>query len=195
MLDFCWITPAGLQLLGKKSANRQRSMFFHRATENAGGEHIVGARNSRRQPDAVPACNSSGELAAAAGTAMENASRPPVPPLTRRGEWRRVSRLYFGAAAILAIGITGLFLLRDPAADIFAIAINAATKASEEVANIGSSTDQGSTKGADRLPPRAPRPRSANAIFSPSSAPNTEVTEPSPTVCARIKRLCGLRQP
>ncbi len=179
-LDFCWITPAGLQLLGKKSANRQRTKLFHRATENAGGEHIAGARNSRQHPDAVLACNSSGKLADAAGTAMEDASRPPVPALTGRGEWRRVSRLYLGAAVILAIGITGLFLLRDPAGDIFAIAINAATKASEEVANSGSSTDQGSTKGADRLPQNAPRLRAANAIFSPPSVPNTALTQPSP---------------
>jgi hypothetical protein len=180
-LDFCWFTPAGLQLLGRKSDNRQRLKLLHRASENTGVQYTAGARTARQQTESVLARNSSSEPAPTTGTAMEDSSRPPLAALTGRGEWRRpVVRLYLAAAAILAIGATGLFLLRYPAADILAIAINAATKGSEEVPNSGSLVDHATTRGADRLPQSALRLRSANAIFSPPSVPNTAPTQPSP---------------
>ena len=54
-LDFCWFTPAGLRLLGKKSANRQRPRLFHRVPENTGVQYTNSglARDSSGEPAAT----------------------------------------------------------------------------------------------------------------------------------------------
>jgi hypothetical protein len=177
-LDFCWLTPTGLQLLGRKSDNRQRLKLFHRASDDTGVQYTAAARNARQQAESVLARDSGSEPSVTAGTAMQASSWPPLAALTGRGEWRRwIIRLYLAAAAILAIGSTGLFLLGYPAAGILAVAVNAATKGSEDVPNSGSSGDHATMRGADRLPENARRLRSANAACSPPSLPNTLPTQ------------------
>lgn len=192
-LDFCWFTPAGLQLLGRKSDNRQRLNLFHRASEDTGVPYIAGARNARQQAESVLARNSGSELSATAGTAMEDPSPPPLAALAGRGEWRRpVIRLYLAAAAILAIGSTGLSLLRYPPADILAIAVNAATRGSEDVPNSGSSGDHATTRDADRLPENARRLGSANTVFSPPSVPNAAPTQQA---AVQVEAALGIGPP
>jgi hypothetical protein len=186
-LDFCWFTPAGLQLLGRKSDNRQRLKLFRRASEDAGVQYTASARNARQHAESVLARNSGSEPSATAGTAVQASSSPPLEASTGRGERRLpVPRLYL-AAAILAIASTGLFLLRYPAADILATAVNAATKGSEDVPNRGSSGEFAITRGADRLPDNALRLRSANDVSSPPSIPNR-----APTRQAAVQVEAGL---
>ena len=191
-LDVCWFTPAGVQLLGRKSDNRQRLNRFHRASQDTGVQYTAVARNARRQAESVRARNRGSEPSATAGTAIQASPWPPLAALTGRGAWRRpVIRPYLFAAAILAIGSTGLFLLRYPAADILAVAISAATKGSEDVPNSGSLRDHATTTGADRLPENALRLRSANAVFSPPAVPNAAPPQQASVQVEAVLRIDG----
>ncbi len=154
--DFCWLTPAGLQLLRRTSGKRKDAKVLDRTPEEAGVQRSVDGRE----------------------TFIEEQAQATIPALTGRGERRRfapIIQFSLAVAVILAIVGTGMFLLGHPVVDSFAIA----SDVSKEPPNSGSSTDQVTAGDADRLAQAVPPLAQHNeeVTRNPNMAPSSIARE------------------
>ena len=152
-LDFCWLTSAGLELLGKTAARGQNPKPLVQKREKAGTRPKPTARRTPRQTDQTIAPAARGELDLAQ-VALANEQLPPdpadsaqpsTPALSRSATERRLSplvRLFIAAGGILAAAGIGTLLLRNSATDPVTAAITLAKEVWAVAPNSAWSTDR-----------------------------------------------------
>ena len=131
--DFCWVTAAGLELLGKASLKGQNPELLVRKREEA-GTHSTAAPKTTRQSDRAIAPAVPGELAIARVETAQgrlprdpaDAASLPAPVSPRRMSERRLSplaRFCIAAGVVVAAAGSGTLLLTNSATDPIAAAL------------------------------------------------------------------------
>jgi hypothetical protein len=201
--DFCWVTSAGLELLGKTFVKGQNPKRLVRQREEAGIHSAAAPKIMPRSDRAiVPVMHGKPALARAEIADEQpprdpaDAARLPSPVLSRRAPARRFSplvRFCIAAGVIVAAAGSGAFLLPNSVTDPVAAAIILAKDVWAVSPNSAKSKDklvQNATVHSVEVAPRiasAPIPAAASATpaaMPGRAAPPTERTafpvEPAP---------------
>ena len=193
--DFCWVTSAGLELLGKTFVKGQNPKRLVRQREEAGIHSVAAPKIMPRSDRAiVPVMHGKPALARAEIADEQpprdpaDAARLPTPALSRRAPARRPSplaRCCIAAGVIVAAAGSGAFLLTNSVTDPVAAAIILAKDVWAVSPYSAKSKDklvQNATARSVEIAPRiaaAPIPAAASA--TPTAMPGRAAPSAEPT--------------
>jgi len=195
--DFCWLTAAGLELLGKASLKLQNpELLVHKRKE--AGTHSTAAPKTTRQSDRAIAPAVRGEIALAQVEIAQgrlprdpvDAAPLPAPVSPRRMSERRLSplaRFCIAAGVVVAAAGSGTLLLTNSATDPIAAALAPANEvwavAPNSVRPTGQATPNATVRSGATVPRTGSAPIPARLSASPAVKP--DIAAPSDTPAAK----------
>ena len=192
--DFCWLTAAGLELLGKASLKLQNpELLVHKRKE--AGTHSTAAPKTTRQSDRAIAPAVRGEIALAQVEIAQgrlprdpvDAAPLPAPVSPRRMSERRLSplaRFCIAAGVVVAAAGSGTLLLTNSATDPIAAALAPANEvwavAPNSVRPTGQATPNPTVRSGATVPRTGSAPIPARLSASPAVKPDIAALSATP---------------
>ena len=192
--DFCWVTAAGLELLGKASLKGQNPELLVHKREEA-GTHSTAAPKTTRQSDRAIAPAVPGELALARVEIAQgrlprdpaDAAPLPAPVSPHRMSERRLSplaRFCIAAGVVIAAAGSGTLLLTNSATDPIAAALALANEvwavAPNSVRPTGQATPNATVRSGATVPRTGSAPIPARLSASPAVKPDNAALSATP---------------